>query len=163
MAELARLSQVATPKGDLPEASDRFRAALLLHGSTAASAWPTVERVGWISPEDGIQGPGLVEGDVPLVDLIRALQDNEEIPQCVQDRLPDLSLRDYRAGLHVIWLLLAQLYYQEGLASVEDGGILDREAAEAMFASYIEKLQAYRRDPAGYLGCDSIEEVEREI
>ena len=162
LAELQRLSQTKLTTEQLLEATERFRAGLLLHGSTASSAWPTVERVAWIEQQEGIQGPGLVKENIYLVDLVNALQDEAGIPAAVKARYPDLSLRAYRAGLHVIWLLLSELYCQEEFSSVENDGVLDKNAAEKLIINHIDKLKHYREDPEKYIGC-SVESAESEI
>jgi hypothetical protein len=162
LAELQRLSQKRLPKEQLAAATERFRAGLLLHGSTAASAWPTVEKIGWIEEQEGIQGPGLIKENIYLADLVNALKAETGIPEAVKKLYPDLSLKAYRAGLHVIWLLLAQLYYQESLSSVENDGVLDRDVAEKWVLSCMDKLKCYREDPEGYIG-GSVESAESEI
>ncbi len=162
LAELQRLSQIRLTKAQLSDATDRFRAGLLLHGSTADSAWPTVERVAWIEQKEGIQGPGLINENIYLADLVNALKYEADVPEAVRERYPDLSLRAYRAGLHVVWLLLSQLNYQDSLSSVENGGVLDEDAAEKMLLNYIGKLKSYREDPEDYLGC-SVEGAENEV
>ena len=161
LSELQKLSQHRLSPAELEVASDRFRAALLLHGSTADSAWPTVERVAWLD-QDGNQGPTLASNGVFLADLLVALMNDSEIPEAVEEAYPDLTYRDYRAGLHVIWLLITQLYYQPSLASVENGGDLDRSAADDLIENCIAKLQYYRKDPEGAIGCPP-EEAEQRI
>lgn len=162
LSEIQRLSQVRLAREQLSEATERFRAALLLHGSTAGSAWPTVERVAWIEQEEGIQGPGLARENIYLADLVNALKYADGIPGGIKERYPELSLRAYRASLHVIWLLLSQLYYQEGFSSVENDGVLDKDAAERLIKNHIEKLERYRTDPEEFIG-GSVESAEREI
>lgn len=162
LAELQRLSQMRLSKEQLLAASERFRAGLLLHGSTADSAWPTAERVAWIEQKEGIQGPGLLKENIFLADLVDALKCESNIPTAIKERYPNLSLRSYRAGLHVIWLLLTQLYYQDEFSTVENDGILEKDAAERLVANCIEMLKRYREDPEAYLGC-SVESAEKEI
>ncbi len=162
IAELQRFSQMGLTNEQLSEATERFRAALLLHGSTASSAWPTVERVAWIEHLKGIQGPGLIKEDIYLADLVDALKYEADIPAVIKERYPDLSVRAYRAGLHVIWLLLTQFYFQESFAAVEGGGVLDAGEAEKLVANYIDKLKLYREEPEKHIGC-SVESAGSEI
>jgi hypothetical protein len=162
LAELQRLSQTRLSRKQLTDASERFRAALLLHGSTADSAWPTVERVAWIEQELGMQGPGLFKENIYLVELISALQEEAGIPEAVKRRYPDLTLRAYRAGLHVIRLLLTQFYFQNYYSSVENDGALDRDEAEKMIKNHIDKLHHYRRHPEEHIGS-TVEDAESEI
>lgn len=162
LAELQRLSQIRLTSEQLSEATERFRAGLLLHGSTASSAWPTVEKVAWIDKQEGIQGPGLIKENLYLADLVNALLYDPNIPEVVKKRYPDLPLKAYRAGLHVIWLLLTQLYHNDSLASVENNGVLDKDATEKLVANYIGKLKHYREDPEGHIG-GSVESAESEI
>jgi len=162
LAELQHLSQMRLTKQQLSDATERFRAGLLLQESTAASAWPTVERVAWIEQLEGIQGPGLIKENIYLADLVNALKNEANIPDAVKKRYPDISLRAYRSGLHVIWLLLTQLYYQDGLSSVENNGDLDKDEAEKLITGYIDKLKHYREDTEKHIG-GSVESAESEI
>ncbi|GAA5497135.1 hypothetical protein Rhal01_03325 [Rubritalea halochordaticola] len=162
LSEITRLSQTKLTEQELEAATERIKAGLLLHGSTADSAWPTVEKFAWIEKEPGIQGPGLANDDIYLADLVNALKSENDIPTVIKDSYPELSLKNYRAGLHIIWLLLSQLYYQDSLSVVENDGNFDEDAAEKMISAHIEKLQIYRKNPKEFLGRP-IEQAEDEI
>jgi hypothetical protein len=104
----------------------------------------------------------MAKENIYLADLLNALKSDASIPAAIKERYPDLSVRNYRAGLHVIWLLLTQLYYQDSLTEVENSGVIDKGAAEELITNYIEKLKCYREDPEDYIGR-SVESAESEI
>ena len=160
-SEIKAFSQASSPSKNLAEASDRLRAGLLLHGSTADSAWPTVERIAWTGDEH-LQGPALVSNQLFLADIVTALRAANEIPEEVSERYPDLTVRDYQAGLHVIWLLLSQHYYCSDFSQLENGGELDVEEADKLMKSYLAKLEIYRSNPEEFLGR-SLDIVEDEL
>ena len=89
--------------------------------------------------------------------------DSSDIPETIKEHYPDLTLRDYRAGFHVISLLITQLHYFPELSSVENNGDLDTRAAEELISNCIAKLKRYRSDPQDHMGGQSIESAEAEI
>ena len=156
---LSTSSQMLQGSNSIRETSDQVKAGLLLHGSTAERTWCEVEKMDWLSSkdEDGSirQGLGLSTQNLFLSDLLDAITESDEIPEAVRESYPDLSKRDYVAGVHMISLLLSAFEYYDGLSSVEDGGKLDTSEATRLVVGMIAKLQAFRQDPYGFVGREN--------
>ena len=149
-------SQRLVEGGGVAEVTDRLRAGLLLHGSTADEMWFHAERMAWISEsEEGEmvrQGIGLKEKNIFLSDLFEYIVSDETIPDGVKKKYPTLTQKEYNSASRIIWCLISSLGYFPQLASVEDNGNLDTVAAENLLLSYINKLKLFREDPDEIIG-----------
>jgi hypothetical protein len=148
---LRTYSQQGVDPTNLSEATDRLRAGLLLHGSTAEETWAKVERVAWVRA-DRVQGLGLERTGTPILDILEALLGDEVMPTHVAQQFPALSQEDYEAAVFVLWALVSQVSFVQELNSVENRGELDEEASEDLIANYREKLAMYRKGPDDFVG-----------
>ena len=148
---LQQYSQRPLDVEEAREATERLRAGLLLHGSTADESWGRAERIAWVGRPDGVQGLGLERENLLLADLFEDIVESE-LPERVKKRHPSLSPEAYEHAVEIMWLLLSQLQFYDELARVENGGVLDEAASEHLIANYREKLGRYRADPRAYLG-----------
>lgn len=160
LEELTKFSQRDIDEDSVGEVSDRFRAALLLHGSTADSAWPTVERVSW-TKAGGVHGPSLASNGEFLANIFSSLL-TSEIPESVKEDFPELTELDFRAAMRVMYMLITQFYYQPDLASVENDGNIEADKANRLIEAYMAKLRNYRANPEAWLGY-SVDYAEEEI
>src|SRR6478735_2541230 len=121
------------------EVTDRLKAGLLLHGSTAEETWAMVERVEWVR-EDGVQGLGVARTGTLALAIFEALVADHVLPEHVARKFPGLSQADYEAAVFVLWALVSQVCFYDELRSVENGGALDEAESERLITNYREKL-----------------------
>lgn len=133
------------------EVTDRLKAGLLLHCSTAEETWADVERVAWVR-EDGVQGLGVARTGTLALAIFEALVGDHVLPEHVAREFPSLSQADYEAAILVLRALVSQVCFYDGLNSVENGGALDEAESERLIANYREKLAMYREDPDEFVG-----------
>jgi len=135
-----------------------MRVGLLLHGSTAEGTWLKVIRAAWLSEKDqdgGVrQGLGLEKQRIFLSDLFEEIIADGKIPQTVRTAYPALTRSEYESATFLMWLILSSCQYFSGLASVENGGKLDRAAMDELVDGYVSKLKLFKDDPYGYLGLE---------
>lgn len=148
---LRTCSQLGVDPKSQSEATERLKAGLLLHGSTADETWAKVERVAWLRTER-VQGLGLARTGTPVLAILEALVGEEVMPERVAQKFPEISQQDYEAAVFVLWALVSQVSFFEELKSVENGGDLDVAASERQIDSYRPKLAAYREDPDEFVG-----------
>ncbi|MEW7280399.1 hypothetical protein ABW636_17545 [Aquimarina sp. 2201CG1-2-11] len=156
---LSEYSQKKTAKQQLEKITERVKAGLLLHGSTAKFMWPTVEQLTWVEQTPDIeqgdnevkkQGLGLKDADLLLSDLFDLITESEEIPENIKEIYPELTKEAYQAGTHIIWSLLKALEWSKTYEDVENLGTLDTNEKEDFLTSYQKKLEEYRKDPDDY-------------
>ncbi len=143
---LAQLSTSLTAPADLPDATRKLRAGLLLHGSTAEENYQAVKNVHWASSLDGEnnvwrQGIATVEGDVFLADIVESLADAPGLKQYVLSEHPHLTETGLEAGLHTLWLIVSAAQMFSQLLELEAGEIdLDKKIASMSrhFDQYIK-------------------------
>lgn len=132
---LAELSTKITPEEGLGEATDRLRAGLLMHGSTADQTFEDVSRLSWVSSHgvvryrcesDGDDELGVVRqgiavggGTVFISDLFEAMMESPQLKQEMLKSHPELESADYDAGVFAIWLVVSSVQTFTGLLSVE--------------------------------------------
>lgn len=151
---LLEASQRKTSDSDIATATERIRAALLLHGSTGGDAWDDADNLTWASERnsDGEvlrQGLALKESDLFLSDLFETIIESDEVPEHVTMAHPDLTPKQYHRATRFIWLLLSSVQWFEELSSVEGEG-LDKADAERLIQNYIEKLNHFRDHPEDF-------------
>ena len=156
---LSEYSQKKTVKNQLEKITERVKAGLLLHGSTAKLMWPTVEQLTWIEQTPDIeqgddevkkQGLGLKDADLLLSDFFSVITEGEEIPDHIKENYPEITKEAYTAGIHIIWSLLKALEWSKTYEDAENLGKLDESEKESMIAVYERKLIEYRNDPEDY-------------
>jgi len=156
---LTEYSQKKTEQDQILEITERIKAGLLLHGSTAKFMWPTVEELTWVEKTPNIelgdsevkqQGLGLQNTDLLLSDLFSLITENTEIPENIKEIYPELTSEAYKAGIHSIWSLLKALEWSKTYEDVENFGKLDESEKEGFLESCTRKLVEYRKDPEDY-------------
>ena len=156
---LSEYSQKKTVKNQLEKITERVKAGLLLHGSTAKFMWPTVEQLTWVEQTPDIaqgddevkkQGLGLKDADLLLSDFFSVITEGEEIPDHIKENYPEITKEAYTAGIHIIWSLLKALEWSKTYEDAENLGKLDESEKESMIAVYERKLIEYRNDPEDY-------------
>lgn len=149
---LSEISQGTVPPGTKEEISEKIRAALLLHGSTASDLWPAVEHIHWGTENDERAQPvrcGITYDGIFLSDLFEELTRPDGIPPHVACKYPGLSPQRYREAVRFTWLILSSVQWFEELAPVEDEA--DTNATgDALLANYIQKLQHFRKHPEDF-------------
>lgn len=111
---LADLSTTVTAESELSLATDRLRAGLLLHGSTADETYEIVSRLTWASSLDDegdvtAQGIAIGNGAVLISDFFEEIMDIPKLKQKMLKRYPELQPDDYEAGILAIWLILSSV------------------------------------------------------
>lgn len=134
-----------------PEVTDRLKAGLLLHASTAEETWAQVERIAWVRGE-GVQGLGVARTGTLALAIFEALIGDHLLPEHVAREFPGLSQADYEAAVLVLWAVVSQVCFYDGVNSVENGGALDQAESERLIANYREKLALHRKDPGAFFG-----------
>lgn len=161
---LQEYSQKKMNGEELAEATDRIKAGLLLHGSSAHYMWGLVERFGWLNKNELIddeergeiegnvecQGIGLAKSKILLSDLFSVMLNNETILETVQEAYPEIDKEEYEAAIHIMNLLFAAVEWHPFFESVENNGKLDTEEKEYLINAYRRKLKEYREDPEDY-------------
>ncbi len=147
---LKELSQQKTNEKDLSDVTDKIRAGLLLHGSTASYMWPLVEGMDWISrKEEGKtirQGLGLTNSGLFLSELFDLITWDESIPESVLNEYPEI---DHKAAINAIRLILTSVEWSLTYMRAEEGGMSCLEKEE-LINSYVRKLAEYRKNPNDY-------------
>ncbi|MFB9077978.1 hypothetical protein ACFFLS_04830 [Flavobacterium procerum] len=156
---LTEYSQKFQDKDVIEEVSDRLKAGLLLHGSTPQFMFEYVEKCGWLTKHNIVddenrgtekQGLGLKKQELLFSDLFSLITDDETtIPDLIKNTYPDMTLEDYQAGVHMIWLLLRLLEWHVSLETLETEEP-DIKIAEKSITSYQQILNEYRKDPDNY-------------
>ncbi len=148
---LQEVSQKKQEKSSLLEITEKIKCALMLHCSTSGSSIKQIEKLAWLSKNEGPkvekQGLGLKHNGIFLSDLFEELISPEKVPENIKVRFPDLAEKDYFDGLDIIWSLLSSLQYWDELSTVENKGVLDEEEADKLLNATSEHLVTYRNEP----------------
>lgn len=151
LSVLQEYSQRKTEKSDLDEVTDRVKAALLVHCSSSNEALNKVEKLAWLSQDDGNgpvkQGLGLSSSGVFLSDIFEELVEDDELPERLKKRFPALTQDDFSDALEFIWWLLSAVQFWNELSSVENEGNLDLSEREKLVNGYRKMLKHFRNDP----------------
>lgn len=144
-------SQQRLADNDLEQASETIRSALCGLCSTSSETMEEIQEMGWLSySDDGElvkQGLGLVKADVFLSDLFEELIEDNEIPDRIKERFPELTQQQYSSGLDMIWWFLSSVQYWEELSPVENGGVLEDDKAKEHLNNYKNWLKRYEKEP----------------
>ncbi|WP_041598735.1 hypothetical protein [Hahella chejuensis] len=120
---LYELSTKLIDKEELPAATDRIRAGLLLHGSTSETNFDLVSKLHWSSSEkDGEvvrQGLAALNGNVFVSDILESIWCNDKVKSLILDEYPSLTEGDYEACLFSIWAMTSSSQMFSYLRSVE--------------------------------------------
>ncbi|WP_431689193.1 hypothetical protein [Hahella sp. NBU794] len=126
---IKELSTRLTPNEELPRATDRIRAGMLLHGSTSDESLNLVSKLHWASTEkEGEvirQGIATINGNVFVADLLDSIWANENIRGMILSEFPHLTQDDYEACLFSIWTIVSSTQMFTQLLSVETDDQID--------------------------------------
>lgn len=156
---LTDYSQRQTAPDDLENVSQRVKAGLLLHGSTSNAMWKMVDQMSWVERLNDTegqpsylesQGLGLKESGLLLSDLFDLTIAKPDIPKDIEDAYPELTPDAYKAGVHMIGLLLRAMEWSIAMEAVEENGVLDEAEKDRLLSSYLNKLHEYALDPDDY-------------
>lgn len=156
---LTEYSQRKTASADLETATQRIKAGLLLHGSSSNAMWKMVDQMAWLdrlNETEGRpsylsgQGLGLKKSGHLLSELFALMTESSDIPEHIKADCPELTPDAYKAGLHMIWLLLHALEWSSEMVEVEDNGALDAEEKERLIEAYERKLTDFQNDPEDF-------------
>ena len=128
---IGRLSTSKLEDHELPGATDQTRAGLLLHGSTAEESFEHMANLQWGSAEDdwGRKRQGIAsKSGVLLTEFLDAIRESPGLESHVRRALPCLSLEEYAALEHTLWVVVSALQMYEELNTVEVDGDLGVEA-----------------------------------
>ena len=154
---LSEYSQRETVSENLSNVSDRIRAGLLLHCSTAEETWFKVDKIAWLSEDDnGVsrQGLGFEKQRVFFTDLIDELSVDERLFTIVKEKFPELTKSDIDDAMFFIWHILSSIQFFTELSSVENDGELDPSEKEFLLENYQSKWKLFKDDPYDYLGIN---------
>lgn len=149
-------SQSGIREHDYHAATDRIKAALLIHGSSSHTMWKTVEHLTWIdeTARDSTikrfshpRGVGVRDGDIRLSELLGIMSEDIKLSEQMRADYPGLTQESLDAGLQIIWLLLRALEGSD-MDSNPDGS--DKDVWEKRIKNYERKLKEYRVDPEDY-------------
>ncbi len=126
---LGDLSTKQLKREELPDATSRLRAGLLLHGSTAEESFESASRVIWASEEnnDGVQRQGiaLANGMTFITDLYDRVFTHPELKSWVLAGFPDIDEKDYDAFEWTLWLLVSMVQMFPRYIPIERSGAID--------------------------------------
>lgn len=127
---LTELSTRITPEVDMQRATQRLRAGLLLHGSTADESYEHSSQIAWTSRRDSegnleLQGIAVGDGSVFLTELYDAVFSMNGLKDHVLKTHPDLGSKGFDAFEWVMWLLVSALQMLPELAAIEAVDELD--------------------------------------
>ena len=113
-----------TDDAQLPEATDKLRAGLLLHGSTSDDNYQAVTQLHWASSLDEAgevwrQGIATKEGDVFLSDMVEHLMEMPGLDEYLRREFPQLTSQSIQASVHALWLVISSVQMFTQLLSVE--------------------------------------------
>lgn len=125
---LQELSTSKTETQDLPEATAKIRAGLLLHGSTAEEHCELVQKLAWIEKEDAdgdvsIQGIGVKSSGVLLSEVMDTILATPSLKSHVLAQIPSLDASDYDASEHALSLLVTCVQMFAELLPVEQNNV----------------------------------------
>ncbi len=157
---LKKYSLAFQEQDKLSEVSEDLRVAFLLHGSTPDDMWYNVDNIEWgnETDEEGkvtSQGLKIKDKKIMLSELFEYLTwDDEKIPNRISEEFMDLTLKEYKSAVHVIWLVLTSIEYSDWLSEVENNGKMDFEALDKYLVSYRKKMRLFRENPNDFLGSE---------
>jgi hypothetical protein len=148
---LRELSSKKIPNEDLCSASERVRAALLLHGSSSKENFEKAISLKWsVDPLEGdVERQGLAAQDerVFLSDFFERMLEMPGIEEFMVKSYQGFKGSDYDAAIWALWALVTapQMYSELQGVEVEDSEL----ELENWLQNYIEKLDYFRRENGG--------------
>lgn len=127
---LEELSTRVTPEADMDRATQRLRAGLLLHGSTADESYERSSEVAWASQRDSDgallqQGMAVGDNKIFLTQLYDAVFSMNGLKEHVLKQHPKLSPEGFEAFEWLMWLLVSAVQMYPELVSIEGVDELD--------------------------------------
>ncbi len=133
---LQELSTQQLNDDGLKSATDRLRAGLLLHGSTADETFEDVSRLHWASDraEGEVWRQGIATtGGVFVADVLETMFEMPQLDEHLMKHHPALSPADCDAARHALWLVVSAVQMFTQLNAVETADIdVDRWVAQMM-------------------------------
>ena len=126
---LSDLSTTLLSDDELPQATRKLMAGMLVHGSTSADSYDLVSKMGWSSStRDGEvwrQGVATKEGNVFISDLFESMIELPSVKEAMLREYPDLTPKNYEACINAIWLIISSVQMFSELLPVETKEDLD--------------------------------------
>ncbi len=135
-------------ESDLPDATERLRTGLLLHGSTAHESFESANRLTWGSSKEESgevwrQGIALQKNNYFISDIFESMIEHPELKKMILAEYSNMDDEDYEASIWAMWLVISSVQMFEQLLSVE--------VADEQEINLDEWVASYSRHMKGYL------------